>query len=33
MNFPEGTYNKQEIKQAVREVFEDDNLRKHAVKQ
>ena len=31
MNFPEGTYNKQEIKQAVREVFEDDNLIKNAV--
>ena len=31
MNFPEGTYNKAEIKEAVREVFQDDNLRKHAV--
>lgn len=31
MHFPEGTYNKQEIKQAVKEVFEEGNLRKHAV--
>jgi hypothetical protein len=32
MNFPEGTYNRQEIKQAVREVFTEDNLREHAVR-
>jgi murein DD-endopeptidase MepM/ murein hydrolase activator NlpD len=31
LNFPEGNYNKEDIKQAVKEVFQDDNLRKHAV--
>ena len=31
MHFPEGTYNKEEIKNAVREVISYDNIRKHAV--
>lgn len=31
MNFPAGTYNKTEIKEAVREVLSYDNIRKHAV--
>jgi hypothetical protein len=31
MNFPEGKYNKQEIKQAVTEALSEENLRKHAV--
>ena len=31
MNFPEGTYNKAEIKEAVREVVSENNIREHAV--
>jgi murein DD-endopeptidase MepM/ murein hydrolase activator NlpD len=33
MNFPAGTYNKEEIKSAVREVISYDSIRKHAVSQ
>jgi murein DD-endopeptidase MepM/ murein hydrolase activator NlpD len=31
LNFPEGNYNREDIKKAVKEVFQDDNLREHAV--
>ena len=31
MNFPQGDYSPQKIKEAVREVLVDDNIRKHAV--